>query len=82
MREANLDLGLNDEGILPVFNHWWAWGKDSGMSPMDIAAMPSWMADDFGVMMRELGYGKDERKAKKKAKSPASPPKRKGIRRK
>ena len=55
--------GLIDPANLDIFATWYSFGgPQRGMTPMEVAAMPSSMRKDFQWILSELG------KAKKKAK--------------
>ncbi len=76
-RKISREHGLNDPASLDIFSTWYAFGgMQNGLSPVEVAAMPTWLRDDFRFLISELGYERKQRDSKKKADEPPTPKRR------
>lgn len=76
-RKAGREHGLNDPASLDIFSTWYAFGgMQHGLSPVEVAEMPTWLRDDFRFLISELGYERKQRDGKKKADTPPTPQRR------
>lgn len=58
--------GLIDPANLDIFATWYSFGgPQHGMTPMEVAAMPSAMRKDFQYILGELGKAKKRHKRAK-----------------
>lgn len=64
MQQAELS-GLHDEAHLRIFTLWHTFGgTQRGLAPMEIAAMPATMMDDFIYLSSELARRRRKRKGR------------------
>lgn len=76
-RKISREHGLNDPASLDIFSTWYAFGgMQHGLTPTEVAAMPTWLRDDFRFLISELGYERKQRDSKKKADEPPTPKRR------
>jgi len=76
-RKAGREHGLNDPASLDIFATWYAFGgMQHGLSPTEVAEMPTWLRDDFRFLIGELGYERKQRDSQKRDKVPFTPKRR------
>lgn len=76
-RRLSREHGLNDPASLDIFATWYAFGgMQHGLSPTEVAEMPTWLRDDFRFLIAELGHERKIRDGKKKADAPPIPKRR------
>ena len=76
-RKESRERGLNEPASLDIFSTWYAFGgMQHGLSPVEVADMPTWLRDDFRFLISELGHERKQRDGQKKKDKPPTPKRR------